>query len=105
MALERLLVAAGRHGTRLCFVAFPTMRADWNEQSYDEARRLIEEHGMAYIDLRVTALDTAGFDDDPVHMNGGGRTVFSRRLADAVASALRPGALAAREPMPSDRRD
>ena len=101
VALERLLVAAGRHGTRLCFVAFPTMRADWNEQSYDEARRLIEEHGMAYIDLRVTALDTAGFDDDRVHMNGGGRTVFSRRLADAVAPALRPGALAAREPMPA----
>jgi len=96
VALERLLVAAERHGTRLAFVAFPTMRADWNEQSYDEARRLIEQHGMAYIDLRTTAFDAAGFDDDPVHMNGGGRTAFSRRLADAVAPVLRPGALAAR---------
>ena len=91
VALERLLRTAERHGTRLCFVAFPTMRADWNEQSYDEARRLIEAHGMAYVDLRVQALDTAGFDDDPVHMNVGGRAVFSRRLADAVATALRPG--------------
>ena len=86
VALERLLVTAERHATRLCFVAFPTMRADWNEQSYNEARRLIEEHGMAYIDLRVTALDTAGFDDDPVHGRDRERTKKSWVVSEGFAS-------------------
>ena len=90
VALERLLRTAREHATPLCFVVFPTQRADWNGQPYAEARRLIEASGADYIDLRGGGdVDTSIF-ADLVHMNVDGRALYTRMLADAVAPALGP---------------
>ena len=91
VALERLLRTAHEHGTRLCFAVFPTQRADWNGQPYSEARQLIEASGTEYLDLRGGGnVDTSIF-ADLVHMNVGGRTLFTRLLADGLVPVLAPG--------------
>src|SRR5437870_5193900 len=91
VALERLLRTAREHATPLCFVVFPTQRADWNQQPYAEPRRLIEASGVPYVDLRGGAdVDTSIF-ADLVHMNLDGRTLYTGLLADALAPVLGPG--------------
>jgi len=91
VALARLLGTAHEHATPLCFVVFPTQRADWNQQPYAEARRLIEASGVQYVDLRGGAdVDTSMF-ADLVHMNLDGRALYTGLLADALAPVLGPG--------------
>jgi len=91
VALERLLRTAHEHATRLCFVVFPTQRADWNGQPYVEARRVIEATGTDYVDLRDGGdVDTSMF-ADLVHMNVDGRAIYTRLLADALTPVLGPG--------------
>src|SRR5437870_13508086 len=91
VALERLLRTAHEHATSLCFVVFPTQRADWNQQPYGDARRLIEANGAQYVDLRGGAdIDTSIF-ADLVHMNLDGRTLYTHLLADALSPVLGPG--------------
>jgi len=89
VALDRLLRTAREHDTRLCFVVFPTQRADWNGQPYADARRLIEASGTEYVDLRSGDVDTSIF-ADLVHMNVDGRALYTGLLADALTPMLGP---------------
>lgn len=90
VALHRLLRRAAEEGTRLCFVAYPTLEAaEGNAYPIDTAgRAAIEAAGMKFIDLRhVDGLGPELYDDD-VHLNEAGRALYSQVLADALREAL-----------------
>lgn len=87
-ALARLLASARAHGTRLVFVAFPTLHEEWNDR-YEEAVRMIEAAGMHYLDLRETDVVNDQSYVDLVHMNADGRAAFTRRLAESLLPFVR----------------
>ena len=86
-ALVRLLDTARRHGTRLCFVAVPTLQHRWSG-SHADLVALIEGAGMSYVDLRdMPGIDDGSFKDE-VHMTKPAREYFSRRLGAVLAPLL-----------------
>ena len=87
-ALQRFLRSARQHRTRVCFVAVPTLHSEWTDP-YAPLVRLIERAGMHYLDLRRMTEVNAQSYVDRVHMNAGGRAVFSRRLGEAIAPLVR----------------
>jgi hypothetical protein len=80
--LERLLRAAQRHGTRLCFVAVPTLHEEWNGPLPDVVA-LIAAAGMDYVDLRQLDVGAERF-VDRVHMTPAGRALLTARLAERL---------------------
>jgi hypothetical protein len=86
--LQRFVRGAREHGTRVCFVAVPTLHPEWDDP-YPRVRWLVGLAGMEYVDLRgMPGVDAASF-VDLVHMNATGRAALSRRLAQAVAQLVR----------------
>jgi hypothetical protein len=88
--LRRLLAKARAHHTRLVFVAFPTL-ARPGAVPYpvaDEARRLIANADMIYLDMRgLRRLEPRHYADN-VHLTEEGRTVYTRHLAESLRDVL-----------------
>jgi hypothetical protein len=89
-ALERLLRRAREQDSRLCFVAFPYHPPGGKPYEVDSAglQRLAQE-GTLYLDLRQVDELAASMYQDEVHLNQAGRSVYSRRLARALAPLLK----------------
>ncbi len=89
-ALARMLKLAREHGSKLCFVAFPT-REPAKPLPYDlngEAVRMIRDAGMYFVDLRkVPGLSPDKYADE-IHLNDLGRPIYTRRLAQEIATFL-----------------
>jgi hypothetical protein len=81
--LRRFIARAQQHGTRLCFVAFPSQEGT---EISPEARRIILDAGMSLIDLRHIEELRPEHYHDFVHMNESGRDVYTRALARALAA-------------------
>jgi hypothetical protein len=80
--LQRFLVLARDHHTRVVFVAFPT-RSDYElEQPSLDA---IRAAGMTHLDLRhVPELDPAKHYDDGIHLNAEGRRIYTLHLVSEL---------------------
>lgn len=89
-ALARMLETAKEHGSKLCFVAFPTLMPD-KPMPYDlndEAIKMIRDAGMYFIDLRkVDGLSPDKYADE-IHLNAEGRPIYTKRLAQEISAIL-----------------
>jgi hypothetical protein len=88
--LRRLLQTAQRHGTRLCFVAFPTyLPSRSGSYSLDpEMLRLIREARMEFLDLRnVAGLSPQHYTDD-IHLTPDGAKIYTRALMNQLLPLL-----------------
>jgi hypothetical protein len=86
-ALRRFVARARQLGLSICFVAYPKEDA---YQVSGEARRIVEEAGMMFLDLRRTPrLDAAAYADN-IHLNEIGRPRYTDALARALAGIFRP---------------
>jgi hypothetical protein len=92
-ALERLLVAARAHGSRLLFVAYPTAPIPENEhyRVAPETLELLTRSGAAFLDMRgrAPAIQARHYEDD-VHLDHEGAALYTAALAEALAPLLPP---------------
>jgi hypothetical protein len=89
-ALQRLLLAATQHNTRLCFVAFPVL-IDAKQNSYElnaEELRLIRQNNMYFVDMRITkGINKAQYSDE-IHLTSEGAAIYTHELALRLATIL-----------------
>lgn len=90
-ALRRLLDEARQRGFRLCFVAYPTL-TDGDRPPYEVAPQtlaLLGDAGTPYFDLRRLPELRPEHYADEVHLNESGKPLYSRRLAQALATLVK----------------
>jgi hypothetical protein len=86
-ALRRFVARARASGVRVCFVAYPKQD---RYQVADEARRIIADAGMLFLDLRgLDELRPEHYADN-IHLNDAGRLIFTESLARALAAIWHP---------------
>jgi hypothetical protein len=88
--LQRLLAKARARGTRLVFVAFPTLgrSAAASYDVADGARRLIADAGMIFLDMRgLRRLEPRHYADN-VHLTEEGRALYTRHLAESLRDVM-----------------
>ena len=90
-ALQRLIDMAKRHGTPLCFVAFPTYEPS-RSSSYPlapEMLRLIRAAKMDFLDFRIVAGLTPKHYADGIHLTPEGAKIYTRALMSQLTPVLR----------------
>jgi hypothetical protein len=90
-ALRRFVARQRERKQQVLFVAYPSKPPDGAAVAYEiseEARRVIAEAGMRLVDLRRIGLAATDY-RDRIHVNDGGRVVFTRALAEALATPPR----------------
>lgn len=91
--LQRLLDRARANGTRVVFVAFPTIipgqpRSELQYEIHPDAKRIIAENGMDLIDMRHTPDISLDMYTDDIHLDARGQAIFSKLLANELAKRL-----------------
>ncbi len=83
-ALTRFLELANAHGTKICFIAYPTPPDGPGYVVADELRARIEAAGQRFVDLSHTPeLGPEDYEDD-VHVTPDGAVIYTRLVAAAV---------------------
>jgi hypothetical protein len=89
--LKRFLETARAHGSKVCFVDFPTSVTVYELDR--QVPRIVKAAGGEFFDLRRLPGMKASFYDDPIHLNDAGRvyytTAMARLLVPVVAGMKR----------------